>query len=168
MEIYINDADLLHYEDIEYKTICDGIYTNDEKLLSFKNGIKHRDGKPAVILKDGTKEWWLYGKRHCSNGPAMEWTSGSMEWWLDGKRHRDNAPAVIASTCSEWWVNGQPHRVDGPSYESTHSAEWYIEGICYYRIYKKDIQVDIPRSAFDMKDIPESLKKSIIKYELLQ
>ena len=37
-------------------------------------------------LSDGSKQWWLDGKRHRTDGPAVEWADGSKQWWLDGKR----------------------------------------------------------------------------------
>jgi hypothetical protein len=33
---------------------------------------------------DGTKVWWLDGRRHRTDGPAIEYTSGHNEWCIDG------------------------------------------------------------------------------------
>ena len=52
---------------------------------------------------DGTKKWWLDGKRHRVDGPAIERPNGTKEWYLNGKlwtvlrQPRDNAGQV-------WWV----------------------------------------------------------------
>ena len=57
--------------------------------------------------KDGTKEWWLEGKRHREGGPAYEWSDGHIEWFKKGKYHREDGPAVeYANGDREWWING--------------------------------------------------------------
>jgi len=69
--------------------------------------IYHRLDGPAVEYADGTKVWWVDGKRHRLDGPAVEWADGSKEWWVDGKLHR----------------------LDGPAYEGANGSKfWYVEG----------------------------------------
>ena len=29
----------------------------------FLNGVRHREGGPAVLYQDGTREWWTHGKK---------------------------------------------------------------------------------------------------------
>ena len=42
--------------------------------------------KPKVkVDANGTKCWYLNGKRHREDGPAIEWSSGNKEWYLNGK-----------------------------------------------------------------------------------
>ena len=68
----------------------------------------HREDGPAVEYADGTKSWWVNGKRHREDGPAIEWADGTKEWWVDGKRHRLDGPAIENSDGSkEWYVNGR-------------------------------------------------------------
>ena len=55
------------------------------------------------VYDDGTKEWWLDGKRHRTDGPAAEHADGTKEWWLDGKRHRTDGPAFEAANGGKWW-----------------------------------------------------------------
>jgi len=38
------------------------------------------------VSDDGTKEWFLNGKRHCEHGPAVEWADGDKEWYLKGEQ----------------------------------------------------------------------------------
>ena len=37
-----------------------------------------------IISKDGTKQWFLNGKRHREDGPAIETTNGHKAWYLNG------------------------------------------------------------------------------------
>ena len=39
--------------------------------LHFYNGLLHKEDGPAVLYRDGTKEWWFNGIRHNNNGPAI-------------------------------------------------------------------------------------------------
>lgn len=43
----------------------------------------HRVNGPAIIWKDGTKEWWVEGKRHRIDGPAIIHSGREEEWWID-------------------------------------------------------------------------------------
>jgi hypothetical protein len=81
---------------------------------------------PAVINVDGTKEWWVEGKRHRVDGPAYIGCGGNhMEWYIDGKRHRKGKPAVMRDDgARQWWVNGEllrhsPGTRDGASKNSS-------------------------------------------------
>ena len=35
---------------------------------------------------DGTKRWYLDGKRHRTDGPAIEYPNGDKYWYLNGKQ----------------------------------------------------------------------------------
>ena len=60
------------------------------------------------IDADGTKRWYLNGKRHREDGPAIEYADGHKEWWLNGKRHRIDSPAIEYSSGSKcWYLNNQ-------------------------------------------------------------
>jgi len=62
--------------------------------------ILHREDGPACEHADGTKSWWLNGKRHRIDGPAVEWDDGHKEWWANGIRLSQNANAFKKSTDS--------------------------------------------------------------------
>ena len=47
--------------------------------------IYHREDGPAIEWADGSKSWYLNGKRHCEDGPAIEWVDGSKWWYLNGQ-----------------------------------------------------------------------------------
>jgi hypothetical protein len=59
----------------EDKTIC---WYNDKEEL-------HRLDGPAIESANGTKEWYVDGKRHRLDGPAYESADGYKSWWVDGK-----------------------------------------------------------------------------------
>jgi hypothetical protein len=75
-------------------------YNDKEKL--------HRLDGPATERADGTKKWYINGKRHRLDGPAFERADGYKEWWVDDKLHRLDGPAVEwLDDYKEWWVNGK-------------------------------------------------------------
>ena len=41
------------------------------------------------VYENGTKEWYLNGKRHREDGPAVEWASGTNHWFLNGEIYRE-------------------------------------------------------------------------------
>ena len=50
---------------------------NEDKLLH-----RDEDDLPAVEWIDGTKSWWINGKRYRKNGlPAVEYVNGSKYWY---------------------------------------------------------------------------------------
>ena len=64
------------------------------------------NGYSQNIYPDGTKCWYLTGKRHREDGPAIEYLSGTKEWYLNGKRHREDGPAIeMSDGYKEWWLN---------------------------------------------------------------
>ena len=76
------------------------------KIWRNKKGEVHRLDGPAVILTDGSQEWYENGKNHRLDGPAINRPDGSQEWFVNGKLHRLNGPAMIwADGTKEWWVN---------------------------------------------------------------
>lgn len=42
--------------------VSNGMYRLGSSKVYIKNGVKHRDNGPAVIRRDGTKEYWKEGK----------------------------------------------------------------------------------------------------------
>ena len=55
---------------------------------------------------DGTKKWFLNGKRHRLDGPTSEFPSGEKQWWLNGERHRTDGPAIEAyDGTKHYWIH---------------------------------------------------------------
>lgn len=80
----------------------------------FCNGVRHRVGGPAIIIRDliDTKPgryWYQHGKKHRVDGPAIEYISGGKEWWQHGERHREGGlPAIeYADGSKEWYRHGK-------------------------------------------------------------
>ena len=48
----------------------------------------HRTDGPAAEYADGTRYWYVNGKRHRTDGPAFEYASGVLEWWENGQRYQ--------------------------------------------------------------------------------
>ena len=72
--------------------------------------IRHRESGPAIIHANGTRVWYLNGKRHRESGPAYIDADGTQVWYLNGELHRELGPAVIGADGSqEWWLNGNKY-----------------------------------------------------------
>ena len=82
------------------------------------------------VYADGTKRWYLNGKRHREDGPAIEYADGTKFWYLNGKRHREDGPAVeYADGTKCWYLNDELHREDGPAEEWPNGYKfWYLDG----------------------------------------
>jgi hypothetical protein len=52
---------------------------------------------------DGSKHWYLNGKRHREDGPAIEWSGGGKCWYLNGKLHREGGPAIELPDGTKCW-----------------------------------------------------------------
>ena len=89
----------------EFKEIfCDQLNTC---IWKNEHGFHRTDG-PAYEGADGTKSWWVDGKRHRTDGPAYEGANGTKYWWVDGKRHRTDGPAYEGANGTKvWWVDGE-------------------------------------------------------------
>ena len=65
-------------------------YTKVDKLGSksyFKDPVKtilHRRDGPAIEHYEGSKQWWVNGRRHRLDGPAFEYSFGDREWYVNG------------------------------------------------------------------------------------
>jgi len=62
-------------------------YYSDGSTSSNLDGSKllHRVDGPAIEETNGSKHWFLNGKRHRVDGSAIEWHDGTKEWYLNGK-----------------------------------------------------------------------------------
>ena len=88
-----------------YKVIVD----NDKNIRWYneKNQLHRLDG-PAIEYTNGSKSWYVEGKRHRLDGPAVEYADGGKEWFVEGKRHRLDGPAIeYADGYKAWWVEGK-------------------------------------------------------------
>jgi hypothetical protein len=115
------------------------------------------------VYPDGTKYWYINGKRHREDGPAIEHADGTKEWYLNDKFHREDGPAIeYASGTKKWYLNGERHREDGPAIEGSNGTkEWYLNGEC------------MSEKAFNEKMAPDSCEGKVVeidgkKYRLIQ
>ena len=57
---------------------------------------------------NGSKAWYLKGKKHRTDGPAIELANGHKAWFLNGKRHRTDGPAIEdANGTKVWYLNNE-------------------------------------------------------------
>jgi endo-1,4-beta-mannosidase len=82
------------------------------------------------VYSNGTKSWYLNGKRHREDGPAVEGSDGSKCWYLNDKLHREDGPAVEWSNGYKcWYLNDKLHREDGPAVEHPNGVKgWHLDG----------------------------------------
>ena len=60
------------------------------------------------VYENGTKSWYLNGKRHREDGPAVERANGDKMWCLNGELHREDGPACeYANGDKKWYLNGK-------------------------------------------------------------
>jgi hypothetical protein len=52
---------------------------------------------------NGTKRWYLNGRRHREDGPAVEYANGAKFWYLNGKLHREDGPAIEYTNGEKYW-----------------------------------------------------------------
>ena len=101
------------------------------------HGKLHRLDGPALITRQGDKEWWQYGQRHREyNQPAVHRSSGHQEWWLRGRLHRRQGPTIIDSYGNQsWHQHGRLHsmthpvkvlRFDGFKFHETSKKVWML------------------------------------------
>ena len=65
-----------------------------------KNGL--------ITYSDGSKAWYLNGKRHRVDGPAVKYPNGPELWWFNDFLHRENGPAIERPDgTKEWYLNGK-------------------------------------------------------------
>ena len=84
----------------------------------------------------GTKRWFLNNGLHREDGPAIEHANGSKCWYINGKRHRVEVDPETGLTMSaieyasgykSWCLNGRLHREDGPAIENANGdTEYWI------------------------------------------
>jgi hypothetical protein len=102
----------------------------DGTKIWFLNGKRHRTDGPAVEYADGSKTWYLNGNLHRTDGPAVERIDGTKRWYLNGEYHRTDGPAIENVDGTKYWfLNGKLHRTFGPAIEyADGTKEWYLNG----------------------------------------
>ena len=87
----------------------------------------------TVKVDNGTKSWFLNGKKHREDGPAIEYANGYKAWYINGELHREDGPAIEYSDGDKYWfINGERHREDGPAIENANGTKyWYLSGVKY-------------------------------------
>jgi hypothetical protein len=141
----------------------------DDGIISFQNGEVHQENGPAIVWKNGQRDWFLNGKRHRIDGPAVIEQNGKTEWWVNDKRHREDGPAFEhINGRKEWFFNGKPHRIDGPAVVDPEGVnEWFINGIQYTQEnfpmnHVKSIENEIANlNNSELKKISKAIQKII-------
>jgi hypothetical protein len=60
------------------------------------------------IDNNGTKYWYINGKRHRTDGPAIEDSNGYTAWYINDELHRTDGPAIEHSDGTKYWyINGE-------------------------------------------------------------
>ena len=61
-----------------------------------------------IEAANGTKEWFLNGKRHREDGPAIEYSDGTKAWFMNNLSHREDGPAVEYPNGEKgWFLKGE-------------------------------------------------------------
>jgi len=66
------------------------------------------------VYPNGSKHWYLNGKRHREDGPASEWADGEKYWYLNGVELAEadfNAKQKKPESC-----DGKLVEIDGKKY----------------------------------------------------
>jgi hypothetical protein len=114
------------------------------------------------VDNNGTKSWYLNGKRHREDGPAIEYTNGDKEWWINDKRHREDGPAIESNGSKFWYLNDKLHRKDGPAVEYTDGyKEWWINNklVTEQDVLDSSQTIEIEGVKYSLAQIKAALKK---------
>ena len=91
-------------------------------LQGQKYGIKEEEAKvsrtddnyinsiadnPAIVYKNGTKEWHFYGHLDRMNKPAVIYSNGDVEYRAFHNYYREDGPAVIIGNKQYWFKEGE-------------------------------------------------------------
>ena len=113
------------------------------------------------VFSNGSRYWYLNGKRHREDGPAIECANGARYWYLNGKLHRKDGPACeYANGTREWWLNGAPHREDGPAVECVDGTrEWWLNGAEY-------TEEEFNKKTLKVKELTVADIESLLGYQI--
>lgn len=112
-----------------------------------KNFLHREKDKPAVIHKNGDREWWFLGQLHREKEPAIirangdkeywhkhnliliQYANGTQEWYNGYQLHRYEKPAIEYKNGDyEYWSHGKRHRDNGPAVKVGKKEVWYTDG----------------------------------------
>ena len=83
------------------------------------------------VYANGSKFWYLNGKRHREDGPAFECANGTKFWYLNGKLHREDGPAAEYANGSKWWyLKGKILTEAQHKAKTNPTVEMTMEEIC--------------------------------------
>lgn len=102
-----------------------GMNGEDEHIKVIESWRKH--GNPRIL----SAHWYWREQHHRADGPAIEWSDGTKEWFIHGRRHRIGGPAYEdgVNNTRQWWVDGKCHRTDGAAVEyGDGSRDWWVDG----------------------------------------
>lgn len=143
-------GEVLLVEILSLKVSSDSQYS---AIYKDSNGEYHHPTGPAIIHRDGTKEWFIHGVRHRVGGPAIQFSDGTESWFVKGKRHRTDGPAITESEgITYWYQHDELHRTDGP-------ALVYDDGRVFYYRYGRAIYPPAKTHPRYMKEYDQSLTK---------
>ena len=77
------------------------------------------------VYSDGSKSWYLNGKRHREDGPALEWADGTKYWFLNDKYHREDGPAVEYANGDKFWYLDDIPMTEQEHQQRTNPAKEY-------------------------------------------
>ena len=61
--------------------------SNNKEVWTHEGRLHREGGLPAVTTPEGTKEYWVSGKRHRESGPAIEGVFSNDEYWVNGEEY---------------------------------------------------------------------------------
>lgn len=127
--------------------LSDGSHRVGNTVVYIKDGLRHRDGKPAEITtpknanfltrgiamvfggKPSQQVWYQNGVLHREDGPTVETDHGYEAWHIQGLLHRTDGPALTDDGNQFWFKQGLKHREDGPAEIHKNGREvWFHEG----------------------------------------
>jgi hypothetical protein len=142
-----------------YVLECDEIvYVNNVPMqYTFDISDIHREGDfPAIICKNGHKEWYKHGKIHrdpqsgvpalAGDLPASIWSNGTREWYKNDLLHREgDKPAVIYyHGLQEWYINGKLHRDgDNPAFIRPNGTQKWCKNGNIYENFKLENLINL-------------------------
>ena len=91
-------------EEIIEESICKIDRDGTKRWYNSKDEFHRKNDLPAFEWHDGTKSWYINGKRHRENDkPAIEYSDGNKYWYLNNKIHREKGPAIEFSDGRKAW-----------------------------------------------------------------
>ncbi|RTK96156.1 MAG: hypothetical protein EKK64_04965 [Neisseriaceae bacterium] len=100
------DGEVVYYYHGEVYDIKETENYVETTVGGLRNSMKNNS--PAVVYKNGTKEWYRFDKLHRSDDlPAVEYSNGDKEWRRFGQLHRWVGPAVILGDKQYWFLLGE-------------------------------------------------------------